>query len=520
MRFRVSRCSAFVPLTLVYGLACGSAAPSTTVSTSSDGVADDGAPYGDAFDGTSGDALTADGPSAGCQPDTRASASQIPDGEVPVAGSCGSAVAARTFSSALCSCEDTNVAGFLRTRSFRSQSGGAAELLGGNVGVNRNYLTGGFADVGGSFVVAGSRDVIFGGFLQTGGDLRFNPDFDVAGFVDVGNDAWLGGELRAVGSIDVTGDLHRAQGSGFFGLALLRVGGSQQTGDVVVPSPCGCEPDQLLDVAGLVAEARTRNDNAAIGLDPHALDLVVGLGNIITLPTGRFYVHQIAGAGALGIRATGKVALFVDDDFVAGGLFRVSVDPGAELDIFVKDNMVLAGAAVLGDPARPSATRFYVGGTGDIAVAGINAFAGNLYAPTANILVGGIGRVFGSLFGKNIISAGFLDVGYDQSIREGGEGCPPPVTGPSDPPGDDPGGDDPGGDTPAGGGPPGGDTPAGGTPSGGDTPAGGAPPGGGTPAGGTPSEPGDQTPGADTPADAPPGGDAPTCPEGQVPIVR
>lgn len=31
----------------------------------------------------------------------------------------------------------------------------------------------------------------------------------------------------------------------------------------------------------------------------------------------------------------------------------------------------------------------------------------------------------GSLFGKNIIAAGFLDLGYDASIRDGGEGCPP-----------------------------------------------------------------------------------------------
>jgi len=93
--------------------------------------------------------------------------------------------------------------------------------------------------------------------------------------------------------------------------------------------------------------------------------------------------------------------------------------------VFVRDNMVVTGAAIFGDPARPSATRIYVGGTGDITIAGASAFVGNLYAPAANILVGGFGKVYGALFGKNIGAAGFLDLGYDASITEGGEGCPP-----------------------------------------------------------------------------------------------
>ena len=143
------------------------------------------------------------------------------------------------------------------------------------------------------------------------------------------------------------------------------------------------------------------------------------------------------------------MALHVEDDFFVGPLFSVTLDPDAEVDIFVRDNLVLAGAAVLGDPARPSATRIYVGGTGDIAVAGLNPFAGNLYAPTANVLVGGIGKVFGSLFGKNVIAAGLLDVGFDESVRDGVE-CTPPEPPPSDdsPPGGPPEGEDPPSDNP------------------------------------------------------------------------
>ena len=98
-----------------------------------------------------------------------------------------------------------------------------------------------------------------------------------------------------------------------------------------------------------------------------------------------------------------------------------------QLDLFVRDNLAITGAALFGDRARPSATRVYVGGTGDITVAGYAAFVGNLYAPTANIRVGGFGQIYGSLFGKNIDAAGFLSVGYDAAIQQTGKGCPPNV---------------------------------------------------------------------------------------------
>src|SRR5262245_50610674 len=52
---------------------------------------------------------------------------------------CEPTIGARTFTRALCSCEDTNVTGLLHTRSFRSGTGTTAERLGGSVGVNHDY---------------------------------------------------------------------------------------------------------------------------------------------------------------------------------------------------------------------------------------------------------------------------------------------------------------------------------------------------------------------------------------------
>lgn len=355
------------------------------------------------------------------------------DDDVAVGGACASQVAAETFTSAVCSCEDTSVAGYLRTRSYRSGLASApaltsvATLAGGSVSVNRDYATAGYADVSGSFTIAGDRDIGFGGYLKAGADVRANPPLDVAGVVDIGRDAFLKNDARVFGRVGIGRDLTMEAGADIRGIAFVDVGGERRTEAVRVDAPCACAPEEIIDVAALVDAARTDNDNALVGLEPDDLNVVVGIGAEVTLPRGRFFVHQLGGVGSLTLHVTGKVALFVEDDVVTTGLFRVELEPDAELDVFVRDNLIVTGAASFGDEARPSATRIYVGGTGDVAIAGASAFVGNLYAPQANILVGGVGRVEGSLFGKNILAAGFLDLGYDESVRDPGNDCPPPA---------------------------------------------------------------------------------------------
>jgi hypothetical protein len=350
--------------------------------------------------------------------------------DVPVGGACASQVAADTFTAAVCSCEDTRVAGYLRTTSLRSRPlpAGAPDVpmsAVGSVGINRDYVTAGYADVSGSFIVAGARDVAFGGYLKAGEDVRVNPALDVAGLVEVGRDAFLKNDARVFGKVDIGRDLYLEPGSDISGIAVVDVGGQRRSETVQVDAPCACAPEQIIDVAALVDAARLDNDDAAAGLEPDDLNAVVGIGAEATLPGGRYYLRQLGGVGSLTLHVTADTALFVEDDLIATGLFRVELAPDAELDVFVRGNLVVTGAAVFGDPERPGATRIYVGGTGDVAIAGASAFVGNLYAPQANILVGGVGQVRGSLFGKNIIAAGFLDLGYDATVRDGGEACPP-----------------------------------------------------------------------------------------------
>jgi hypothetical protein len=424
-------------------LSCGanSSGPGDTASTSQEDTAQQqNAARQGASQQTAGTAAGAGSPSVTAQGALFGAPEPVLAG-----GVCTGTLAQQTFAKALCSCEDTNVAGYLKTRFLSAGDITAAgtattdnaddddadddpSLLGGSVGVNRNYATGGYADVGGSFTVTGDRDVQFAGLLKAGQDLELQPAADVAGVVRVGGDARLGAPLQALGRVAVAGNVYSEQSSAFRGIAVVSVGGSTVTQPVEIAPPCPCGAGEQIDVAGLIADAASNNDNASIGLNPNAVDLAIGIGKALELPSGRFYLERVGTLGGISLNINGKTALFVADDLLATGAFRTELAPGAELDLFIQGDLGITGTAQFGDRTRPAATRVYVAGDGDIAVAGYGAFAGNLYAPAADIRIGGYGQIYGSLFGKNITAAGFLSVGYDTAFTTPGAECPPPAS--------------------------------------------------------------------------------------------
>jgi len=341
--------------------------------------------------------------------------------------SCAGAIAARVFNNAVCSCENTNVVGYLRTRSFDSGLGTSDTAAGAPVGVNRQYTTGGYADVGGSFVVAGTTGVQFLGYLKIGGDGRFAGNVNAAGYIDIARDLWVLGDVTNIGLLSVDRDLHQPAGRVL--ATFPDIGGSTIRGSFTVPDPCDCEPSNIVDVAAIVADGRLRNDNADVGLSPSLLSSVVGIGVDIELPCGRYYVDSIGGLGSITLRVPGRTALFVGGDVNALGRFDIELGPAGEIDIFIGGSLASIGAGSFGERARPASTRIYVGGTGDVTVIGASGFVGNVYAPHARVTALGATTVYGSLFGRQIDMPGYLDVHYDRAILDAGEDCPPPPGG-------------------------------------------------------------------------------------------
>jgi hypothetical protein len=338
---------------------------------------------------------------------------------------CTGAIAEWTFSHALCTCKDAAIPGVFTTDSFDSTLGPYKPgQAGAPVGVNHDLSLGGVPDIGGTLTVTGPDGLSLAGGAVVQGDLQVSANLAFAGVGTVARDLWTGGGLEAAGIVTVGRDLHDPTWA--LAAGLFAVGGSTITSPFTLAPPCACAPDQILDVAGIVAQGKRQNDNASIGLDPDALDAVAGVVNI-DLPCGRFYLKQIAGAGVIHVDVEGRTALFVDGDIATAGVLDVHIEPAGELDVFVAGNFVPTGVSSFGDISRPAAARIYVGGSKDVLLTGVNAFVGNVYAPNANVALTGVSDVYGSIFAGNFTAPGVTAIHFDRGVLDAGNECPPEV---------------------------------------------------------------------------------------------
>jgi len=336
---------------------------------------------------------------------------------------CTGNLAEATFQYAICSCQDLVLSAGLITDSFDSSvgpytPGGSMGSVAGNGAVRSNATM----DVRGDLAAAGAGGVSAAvsatvlGNLASAGDLG-----DATATVSVGGDSSVAGNINLT-DLSVTGTLTvplastiSVTGTGTFG-ALVRA-------PVDVPPPCACEPDELLDVAGFVSAHQNQNYNDTLPITAAHLDGFVGPTEL-SLPCGLYYLSNIAGTGQLTIRATGRVALFVDGDIDLDDRFVITIAPGAELDLFITGSVTSAAALALGDAARPAALRIYLGAASALDLSAGSTIAGNLYAPQALVSLSGATEIFGALFVQRVSSSSGLTVHYDESVRASGTDCP------------------------------------------------------------------------------------------------
>lgn len=360
---------------------------------------------------------------------------KVPGQREVVYETCTGDLAETIFTNALCTCNNAQLAGYLRTRGFDSREGAFVDDddFGGGapVGINNAYTIGaGFTDVGGSFSVAGPDGLGFIGYLRVFGDLAIGADALIPGYARVDRDAWLGGNFTS-GPLDVGRDLH--QGGVVIAIP-LDVGRDTLMEPVAVEPPCPC--DELLDIAGIVDQLRRTNDNDESGIDVDALRQSVGSVEL-NLDCGRYYFSEISGIGEIEVNVDGRVAVAVGGPVAAAGSLRFNLGDDAEIDLFIEGDLGLVGAARFGDEARPAATRIYVAGESDIVLVGASAFVGNVYAPRATVTAPGYLRAFGSFFAKDFNVPGYAHIAYDRSITDldcdDDPDDPPPPPPPLDP---------------------------------------------------------------------------------------
>lgn len=328
---------------------------------------------------------------------------------------CGDDLAATTFRFAVCVCEDAAFAADVETSSF-SSSDPSAPIAGGGLGANGSISAAGSLAIGGSLAAGG--DVTPAGSMDVRDDLRAGGDVAFVGAGAVGGDAFVAGDVTAIG-LQVGGTLHANEAS-----RLIGVGADVVREPVSIDPPCTCGDDQRTDVVGIVAAARSDNDNASNAIDAASLRDVVGDVEL-SLPAGRFLFDGVRAAGAVRIAVSGPAAVFIDGDLALAGALEVILDGAdASLDLFILGDLAAAGALDIGSATSPAKVRVYVGGDGDIAIAGSAALGASLFAPAARVALAGAFTFDGALVVGSIAQAGTLTVRYDADVLGGaGLGC-------------------------------------------------------------------------------------------------
>ncbi len=348
----------------------------------------------------------------------------VPD---QVGAECAGRVAQRLFRFGVCVCEGVSV-GTIVTDSLDSRNATTPILAGAAVGVNGLYQVNFMGNIGGSLYLAADYDNHNVRGHEIHGDLKVNGKIATITPIHVTRDAWVGGKVLDEGAAGTTMTVDRDFYNPFAPDPRVMVKGRAHRQPVTVPPPCDCDPARLLDVSAAVDEAKTNNHNALMGMDPNRL---AGLRQdaVVPLPCGRFSFTEISSTARLTLQINGRTAIYVNDFYVSGPALSLDVGPQGELDLFVRNSLVLIARNLsFGSKERPAATRVYVGAGAGIGLGTEGLlFAVNLYAPRASFVAttGKPFAMYGSLFTKSIVAT-TLELHYDRAINEAGRDCPDP----------------------------------------------------------------------------------------------
>ena len=141
---------------------------------------------------------------------------------------------------------------------------------------------------------------------------------------------------------------------------------------------------------------------------------------------GSYYLDAISMNGqAVGIHATGRAALFIGGNIEADSL-GLTLDPGAELDVFVAGTVQVSGSFTIGSPNYPALSRTYIAGS-ELLLEGNTNIGGYVYAPAAPLVINSPLNMCGGLFVASFANAqSETYIHFDAAIAGIGELCDPP----------------------------------------------------------------------------------------------
>jgi hypothetical protein len=338
---------------------------------------------------------------------------------------CAGNLAQTTFTWALCSCSDMALSANFNTDAFNSAQGPYMPGgLGGGVGINGQLQSSQVTDVGGTLWCSGSTATGLG--ITASAPLTVGQDMHSGGPVTtgmstVGTNAYINGNAKG-GTLAITGTLYQSPGDTDTGVTDQSLVNNTA---VTVPLPCACTQADIIPVANIVAARQTNNDNASIGLNP-ALFTNANPPQRLDLPCGNYYLNSLSINAPTTIVAHGQTALYIGGDIVNSIPLSLTLDPTAQLDIFVAGTITSSANLNIGSPNYPALTRTYVGSANPLSFSAGVSLAGNLYDAAALVKWSAQTVIYGAVFAGSFNASAGVQIHYDRQVVNVGQSCPGP----------------------------------------------------------------------------------------------
>ncbi len=330
--------------------------------------------------------------------------------------------ATQAFAVSACICEDFDDIGNLIVGKSVEKDHATLAVMGSTRAINNFQVRGDFRPHGGLTAT---------GNLEVTGSLSTPATVDDIGNIEVDGDLAIGGDLKGIGRLAVGGALSVAGNDTFLGYE--EINATAPYAPVDEPA-CGCTGPNAIDVAAVVAAAKTANDNAAAGVPTSFKN--IGAARL-ELTTGSYYMTDLSQIGATFVSVKGHVSLYLDGNLESIGAAWIRLENGGMLDLYVSGSVRQIGHLDLGNKWDPSAFRLYIGGgdKGTINV-GNQIYNGAIYAPDAEIEYIGNTQIRGAITAKRLTGIGNLEIGYaaPECPVEDPDPTPPPPPSDAEPP--------------------------------------------------------------------------------------
>jgi hypothetical protein len=342
------------------------------------------------------------------------------------AATCAPNVGQTTFTWALCSCTDVTVQDVLITDAYDSTKGPypQSKQPGGGVGLDRSFSSMNTTTVGGAFWASSNNGLSSDSDMTVGEELHVGGAVNVQAFT-VGYDGFVNGD---VSGSTATFDKNLTVPNG------VTPSGTTVKGMLIhvpppvsVPPPCDCTASHIIPVTSIVSTfAPPNDDNATIGLDPKVLT-GPGAPTRLDLPCGYYYLDSITTSVEVTIVAHGNTGLFIGGDIAPQAPLVITLDPTAQLDLFVAGTISTQDSLQIGSVNYPALSRTYVGSNKNLSFTSGATLGSNLYAANATLDWSADSDVYGSVFCGNFSGSARTAIHYDSEILNiGPQSCGPP----------------------------------------------------------------------------------------------